>query len=63
MLWTGIGTLLLVLKQEWDQGTSLFTRSETENETTVEYMFKCLGGQVDFFLKKLASRLNFIMKY
>jgi hypothetical protein len=23
----------------------------------------CLGGQVDSFLKKLASRLNFIMKY
>ncbi len=38
--WTGAGTLLLKLAQEWDQGTSLFTRSGTENETTVEYMFR-----------------------
>ncbi len=38
--WTGAGTLLLELAQEWDQGTSLFTRSGTENETTVEYMFR-----------------------
>jgi hypothetical protein len=38
--WTGAGTLLLEPAQEWDQGTSLFTRSATENETTVEYMFR-----------------------
>ncbi len=38
--WTGAGTLLLELAQEWDQGTNLFTRSGTENETTVEYMFR-----------------------
>ncbi len=38
--WNGAGTLLLELVQEWDQGTSLFTRSGTENETTVEYMFR-----------------------
>ncbi len=38
--WTGAGTLLLELAQEWDQGTCLCTRSGTENETTVEYMFR-----------------------
>jgi hypothetical protein len=48
---TGAGTLLLELAQEWDRGTSLFTRSGTENETTFEYSSGCLGGQVDSFLK------------
>jgi hypothetical protein len=38
--WTRGGTLSLELAQEWVQGTSFFTRSGTENETTVEYMFR-----------------------
>jgi hypothetical protein len=61
--WTGAGTLLLELAQQWDQGTSLCTRSGTENETTVEYMFRLFRWASSFFLKMLASRLNFIMKY
>jgi hypothetical protein len=31
---------LLELAQEWDQGTSIFTRCGTENETAVEYMLR-----------------------
>jgi hypothetical protein len=61
--WTGAATLFSELAQEWDQGTSLFTRYGTENDTTVEYMFRLFRWASQFFFEKLASRPNFIMKY
>jgi hypothetical protein len=51
--WTGAGPLLLELAQEWDQGTTLFTRSGTENETTVEYMFRLFSWASRFFFAKV----------
>jgi hypothetical protein len=53
--WTWTGTLLLELEQEWDRGTSLFTRSGTENETTVEYMFRFFRWASWFFLEKVGK--------
>jgi hypothetical protein len=53
--WTGAGTLLLELAQEWDQGTSLFTRSGTENETTIEYMFRLFRWASRFFFQKVGK--------
>jgi hypothetical protein len=53
--WTGAGTLLLELAQEWDQGTSHFTRFGTENETTVEYMFRLFRWASRFFLEKVGK--------
>ncbi len=61
--WTGVGTLLLEPAREWDQGTSLCTRSRTENDPLLNTCSGCLGGQVHSVLKMLASTLNFIMKY
>jgi hypothetical protein len=53
--WTGAATLFSELAQEWDQGTSLFTRYGTENDTTVEYMFRLFRWASQFFFEKVGK--------
>ncbi len=53
--WTGAAIPLLKLAQEWDRGTSLCTRSGTENETTVEYMFRLFRWASSFFFENVGK--------
>jgi hypothetical protein len=53
--WTGAAALFLELAQEWDQGSSLFTRYGTENDTTVEYMFRLFRWASQFFFEKVGK--------
>ncbi len=63
MPYIGTGTLLLELAQEWSKELAFLQDLELKKKTLLNICSGCLGGQVDFFLKKLATRLNFIMKY
>jgi len=60
--WTGAGTLLLELAQGTKE-LAFLQDLELKTKPLLNTFSGCLGGQVDSFLKKLASRLNFIMKY
>jgi hypothetical protein len=56
---TGAGTLLLELAQEWTKELDFLQDLELKMKPLLNTCSGCLGGQVDSFLKKLASRLNF----
>jgi hypothetical protein len=61
--WTGAGTLCWNWHKNGTKELAFLQDLELKTKPLLNTCSGCLGGQVDSFFKKLASRVNFIMKY